>query len=258
MLDTLPPKLATLLADCTWEKDDLGWSDAHVFRLVKPEGTVWYLKTAVGYPAVELQAEAEVMDWLDGKLPVPRRLFFERVGEQVFLLMTAVPGIDFTHFNDGSDEAKETAVHLLAAGLRQVHSLPITGCPFDRRLAMKMESARRHMQAGQVAEADFDSSYSISEAYQLLLATRPTSEDLVFTHGDYCLPNIVTVDGRVSGFIDLGRAGVADRYQDLAICWRSTNHNFGPGWGDKFLAAYGVPQPDAGKMAFYRLLDEFF
>ncbi|HRQ40906.1 MAG TPA: aminoglycoside 3'-phosphotransferase [Chloroflexota bacterium] len=258
MVDALPPKLAILLADCTWEKDDLGWSEATVFRLVTPEGTVWYLKTAVGYHTAELEREAEVMGWLDGKLSVPRRLFFERTGEKVFLLMTAVPGMDFTHFNDGPDEVKETAVHLLATGLRQIHSLPITGCPFDQRLAMKMETAHQHMLAGQVDEEDFDSTYSITEAYQLLLAGRPVSEDLVFTHGDYCLPNIVVADGRVSGFIDLGRAGVADRYQDLAICWRSTNHNFGPGWGDKFLAAYGAAQPDAAKMDFYRPLDEFF
>jgi aminoglycoside phosphotransferase len=255
---SLPSELASLLVDCTWERDELGWSEAHVFRLVKPDGTAWYLKTAVGTHAAELHREADVMSWLAGKLPVPRRLLFEKAGEQVFLLMTAVPGVDLTHFNDKSDAAKETAVRLLAQGLRQVHSLPIVDCPLDQRLAVKIETARHHMRAGQVDEANFDSDRSLAETYELLLATCPTGEDLVFTHGDYCLPNIVVADGRVSGFIDLGRAGVSDRYQDLAICWRSTNYNFGPGWGDRFLAAYGVPQPDPDKMVFYRLLDEFF
>ena len=65
------------------------------------------------------------------------------------------------------------------------------------------------------------------DIYQRLLETRPPVEDLVFTHGDYCLPNVILEDGRVRGFIDLGRAGVADRYQEepfgyvTVTCWRA-------------------------------------
>ena len=32
-------------------------------------------------------------------------------------------------------------------------------------------------------------------------------------HRDYCVPNMLFQDGRVSGYVDLGGLGVADRFQ---------------------------------------------
>ena len=85
-------------------------------------------------------------------------------------------------------------------------------------------------------------------------------EDLVFTHGDYCLPNVfLDLTGRrLTGFIDWGRAGIADRYQDLALAERSLRFNFGPGWERCLFDAYGLTHVDEAKLAYYRLLDEMF
>ena len=54
-----------------------------------------------------------------------------------------------------------------------------------------------------------------------LHAIRPPYEDLVLIHGDYCFLNVVVKDWSLSGFIDLARCGVADRYHDLAQAARS-------------------------------------
>ncbi len=47
--------------------------------------------------------------------------------------------------------------------------------------------------------------------------------------------------------------GVADRWADIAVAAMSTTWNFGPGWEEPLLAAYGVA-PDATRLAFYRAL----
>ena len=50
-------------------------------------------------------------------------------------------------------------------------------------------------------------------------------------------------------------SGVGDRWADLAIAIWSTEWNYGPGWADTLLAAYGVP-PDPERARRYRELWE--
>jgi aminoglycoside 3'-phosphotransferase-2 len=127
----------------------------------------------------------------------------------------------------------------------------------DRLLSM----AHEHLAAGLVDEDDFDSSRAgrtASDLWDELLDRRPSAEDLVVVHGDFCLPNVVAQNDAISGFLDLGRAGIGDRYLDLALATRSL---VGNGHGDAvaaFYEAYGLADVDEEKIEFYRLLDEFF
>lgn len=82
-------------------------------------------------------------------------------------------------------------------------------------------------------------------------------ETLVLTHGDACLPNIMVMDSKLSGFIDLGAAGRADRCRDLErACW-SLVYNYGNGYDELFLEAYGANHHDRAKLNFYRTLEWF-
>jgi kanamycin kinase len=56
----------------------------------------------------------------------------------------------------------------------------------------------------------------------------------------------------VTGFVDLGRLAVTDRWSDLAVATWSVTWNLGPGWEEEFLASYGVSR-DREAVAFYRL-----
>ncbi len=69
------------------------------------------------------------------------------------------------------------------------------------------------------------------ELLDWLCSNRP-EEDIVFIHGDYCLPNVF-LDGDSIGFIDLDHAGTGDRWADIALCWRSLKDNFNGSYGGK-------------------------
>jgi kanamycin kinase len=68
----------------------------------------------------------------------------------------------------------------------------------------------------------------------------PALQHDVLLHGDYCLPNIILKDGKLSGFIDLGNGGLGDRHIDLHWGIWSLQYNLKTDqWTDRFLDAYG-------------------
>ena len=261
-IDGVPPDLQTLLVGASWHSISSGESGAQVFRIVRPDGSVCYLKIAdAAWQREELLAEKERLQWLQGRLPVPEMYAFSVDSERSFLLLSEIPGLESCDETFKRDIP--TVVRLLAEGMRLIHSVEIADCPFDRRLTHTITLAKRRVEAGLVDESDFDMERRethANELFETLLKNRPEGEDVVFTHGDYCLPNILIEPSppRITGFIDWGRAGIADRYQDLALATRSVIRNFGPGWEPLLWDAYGLQTVDTAKIEFYQLLDEFF
>jgi aminoglycoside phosphotransferase len=254
----LPPDLAALVRGSIWKQVTLGESGALVYRL-RGGTTTCYLKIEPLRLEDEAHAEATRLDWLQGRLPVPSVLYAGDDGRQSYLLTAEVPGADATDARWLADPAR--LVELLATGLRDFHRQPITGCPFDQGLDAELSQAAANVAARAVDAEGFDPERAGRSPVALLdelLATRPPDEDLVLTHGDYCLPNVVIQSWQISGFIDLGRCGVADRYHDLAQATRSVRRNLGARWETPFLAAYGIDRPDAAKLRYYQLLDEMF
>jgi aminoglycoside phosphotransferase len=224
-------------------------------RLRAPDGAIRYLKVARLGREIGLAAERDRMAWAASRLPTPRVLDYGSDGEHEWLLTAGLDGVDATDDRLRADPAR--LVPLLADGLRRFHALPVDACPFDSRADNAVRAAQRRVTAGLVdVERDFHAEHAgltAEAALDRLLQLRPEQEDVVVCHGDYCLPNVLISDGRVSGYVDLGDLGVADRWWDLATATQSVTRNLGPGWEDAFLDAYGVRR-DAGKVAFYRLL----
>lgn len=260
-MQDLPHDLQALLAGGTWQTIASGFSGAQVFRIVRPHAPACYLKVATPPLEEELLAEKERLEWLQGRLPVPEVIAFSTDGRRAYLLLSEVPGLE--SYNEAFAQDITTVVRLLAEGLQLIHQVEIVHCPFDQRLTSKMAQARQRVQAGLVDVSDFDEQrkgMGADELFELLVASRPDVEEVVFTHGDYCLPNIL-IDpsaARISGFIDWGRAGIADRYQDLALAARSLTYNFGPGWEPLLWESYGLQTVDRARIEFYQMLDEFF
>ncbi|HEV8638105.1 MAG TPA: aminoglycoside 3'-phosphotransferase [Chloroflexota bacterium] len=189
------------------------------WRLVAPDGEVRYLKVSQLGQRAGLADERERMIWAAAWLPVPRVIEHGSDGYDEWLLTAGLPGVNAVDDALRVDPAR--LVPLLAEGLRWFHTLPVAECPFDGRFGLDHRP--------------------------------PGDEDSVVCHGDYCLPNVLIDDWRVSGFVDLGELGVADRWADLTMATWSVTRNLGPGWEQLFMASYGVA-PDPAKRAFYRRL----
>ncbi|HET7579991.1 MAG TPA: APH(3') family aminoglycoside O-phosphotransferase [Bacillales bacterium] len=256
---TLPERLIEKIGDAVLEKDTLGMSEASVFKVIGREaGESFYLKAAVS-ATERLEEEAEVLGWLKGKLPVPEVLYYGEHGETEYLLLSEITG------RQAADPGVLANPHelgrLMAEGLKMIHEVGISECPFDQTLETKIAIARCHVHNGLVCEDDFQEEYQGHDPVELLRRVekeRPSNEDLVFTHGDYCLPNIILDENQIQGFIDWGRAGIADRHQDLALAIRTLNNNGVPEAVETFKTTYGEAWFDQKKVEYFILLDELF
>lgn len=245
LLSTLPASLADQLAEYQPDQVLGGHSGTQIYRLTQPGQATLYLKIGAQDLRAALADEAARLVWLQNKVPVPQVHYFSETETGAYLLISEVSGMDTSDKAYADD--LPTMVRLLGEGLRCFHQVPIDDCPFDETLAVTLARARQRTEAG----------FAPADRLAELESKRPATEELVLTHGDYCLPNVLLHEGQVSGFIDLGRVGIADRYQDLALAVRSLEYNFGPGWAPQFFTAYGIV-PDWAKVEFYQLLDEFF
>ena len=262
----LPPPLAADLGKHTRTEISTGESGDGVFRFDRPTGATVFLKTRTIVSGLRpLFDEAERLGWMHAVgLPVPAVLQYHEWKGHEYVLLTAVPGLDASA--PRASEQHGAVVAALAAGMRALHATNISACPFDQSRRVRVAAAEARVRAGAVREDDFDAARqgrSARDVYAELLSAAPPSEERRFTHGDYCLPNVLLVDDgaggfRVSGFVDCGNAGAADPYQDLALCARSVAQNFGAELVPTLFARYGLERVDEAKLAYYQLLDEFF
>lgn len=254
-----PTKWREQLKGASIERQSIGESGADVFRIGRGTRADLFLKSEPISALGELPDEIARLRWLNQLgLPGPSVLDTAAENNRQWLLMSALPGRDLA---SATDLAPDQVIGIMATALRALHQVPIAECPFDHRLEARMAAAKDRVNAGLVDETDFDENRQGRTATDLLdelFSSMPLSTpDLVVTHGDACLPNFMADADHFTGFIDCGRLGISDRFQDLALAARSIDRNLGPDWVAPFFREYGVV-PDQRRLAFYCLLDEFF
>ncbi|SHH45307.1 APH(3')-I family aminoglycoside O-phosphotransferase [Massilia sp. CF038] len=257
----IPANIASLVDGYAWARDTVGESGGTVYRLHgKSDAPDLFLKHGQGVFADDVIGEMARLRWLAGHIAVPAIVQFVATPDGAWLLMSAMPGK--TAYQLMSDQAGSgnAVVDALADFLRRLHAIPVAACPFTSAHAHRLHLARARIDAGLVDADDFDderAGWSAEQVWDAMQDLLPLAPDLVVTHGDYSLDNVFIVDGKVSGCIDAGRVGIADRYQDLAIAWNCLSE-FGPALQKRFLQQYGVTQPDQARLAFHLMLDELF
>lgn len=217
----------------------------------------------------EMETHSKLLRWLQGKLPVSKLIAYEKENGRNYLLTSKINGIMLCESPLVNDPRKVT--RLAAEAIKMMWSVDVSDCPVDYSLDNKLRLARYYVENGlcdtEDAEPETYAEGGFKDPADLLcwLENNRPEEDLVFSHGDCCLPNIFAHNDRISGYIDLGRGGKADRYQDIALCYRSLKHNYDGSYGYTYedydpslLFEYLGIEPDMEKIRYYILLDELF
>ncbi|WP_431969768.1 APH(3'') family aminoglycoside O-phosphotransferase [Nocardia sp. bgisy134] len=264
MPDALTRYRSVLPADGEWEPVDSGESEAAVFRA--GDGSR-YAKCVTENAAAELTQERDRSEWLCARgISGPRPLEWRENADAACLVTKVVPGVPADRV---SAEALAAAWESISDAVHRLHELPTDTCPFERGVTTMFAKAQDVVARGAV-NTEFLPEEQLDTPPAVLLARLAAQVDRwvaresvesVVCHGDLCLPNIVLdPDTRsVTGFLDLGRLGVADPYVDIALLLANSRET----WPDerwaldadrRFAERYGIDL-DAERQRFYLHLD---
>lgn len=260
----IPDKIKKLIAGKKYTIDDMGKSGSTI--LLFEDCVLKILDSRLH----DEESSVEVLNWLKGKLPVPEVLAFEKNGDYQYLLMTRIPGV--MSCSEYYMEHPEELLPLLAQALKMLWATDISDYPKIRDFDTELRAARYRVENNLVdiddAEPDTfgKNGFENPEALLKWLEENKPAYEPVLSHGDFCLPNVLLKDGKVSGFIDCGDMAIGDKWKDIALCYRSLKHNFDGTFGgkvypdfnpDSLFDALGI-EPNWEKIRYWILLDELF
>ena len=260
--DFFPEKIKEMLDGKEYMADEIGKSQSLV--RIYDDSVLKVEKEREKLPKM-----IEVMQWLDGKLPVPKVIYTEVYDGYRYLVMSRVTGriaCDPYYM-----EKPEELLTLLAESLKMLWSIDISDCPRVCDIEDDLEEAKYRVEHNLVDLDDVEPETfgeggfkDPEELLKWLCDNKPETEP-VFSHGDFCLPNVLFENGKVSGLIDLVEAGISDKWRDIALCYRSLRWNAEGDFGkvykdvnkDDLFKKLGI-EPDWKKIRYHILLDELF
>lgn len=257
----IPESIRAFLPEENYTLDSIGCSEATVLQF--PD-----LILKIQKDCNVSANEYHMMRWLQGRLPVPEIIAAEQVNGTRYLLMSRIRGSYLCDDAILSDQHR--LAELCAEGLRRLWTVDISDCPTRRTLDDKFSEIEEGLRGGWITaeQACQPDTYgpngfsSPAALFDWLVAHRP-EEELVLSHGDYCLPNLFAGEDGLTGFIDIGLSGVADKWVDIEkglwSMWANTTGFFGgkqrPFDRQLLFDALGII-PDEEKLRYYGLLNE--
>lgn len=191
----LPQTILNIIGDEKYQVDEVGMSASTVILF---EDKVLKIESE----SEESDNEHRMLEWLDGKLPVPKVLAFEKQEGKNYLLMSKLPGemsCDETFMKN-----PEYLTTMLAERLKLLWKVDISECPFVSNLDKKLAMAKYSVEHGEVNMEDAEPDTYGKNAFknpehllEWLVENRP-KEEVVLSHGDYCLPNVFINKDKIS------------------------------------------------------------
>lgn len=220
----LPEKLAASVGQLDSIEYPPQGTAFQVFILSSVQGR-FVFKTARTPAMVQaLVKEGHILTALQRYAPFVAQPLGDAEGEQGHaFLFTCIEGEPLhVVLNHSTIDERYRLIREYAQALRRVHNwTPHLPQPADW-LTQTLQWVGAHIQARppDTQVTGTNSRFDGRDARQLLVELQARlpglSNDLVFCHGDYCLPNVLIRHAQVVGVIDWSQGGYADRRFDLA------------------------------------------
>ena len=266
MNNEFPDSIMKIIVDKKYNKNNIGKTDSQVYIF---DDMVLKVQKQIN----EARNEYHIAQKVSNDVPVPKIIEYAEENDFSYTLMSRIKGKMLC--DDEILRNPKLLIKLLSEGLKLLWSVDISDCKIDdvSNINQRLKVARYNVEnnlidVNNVMPDTFGpNGFETPKALLDWLENNIPDVEPVFSHGDYCMENIFTINNRISGFIDLGKSGIADRWQDLAICIRELDGVFSNEYvkdfdyskysSDLLLNELGIKR-DNDKLKYYMLLDELF
>lgn len=235
-------KTATSIDEVT-----IGCSGKKVYKIRK-KSKVFYLKVAN-----HLSKESISLDYLEDKIMVPEKVFYEKYNGMSYLLTKSLNGIMLC--DDYFDDHVMEGIDIIVEAFNALYNIDYSDCVIDETIPVKIKRIEENI--GLIKEEDIKKEildrFHTKQAILKYLKGNMPKQIIGFTHGDMSLPNIYACNGHFSGLLDTEDAGLSDIYYDLVVCEMSIERNYGKEYVDVFYEKLGI-EKDEFKSDYYRIL----
>lgn len=148
----------------------------------------------------------------------------------------------------------------IAESLIILHSLDILDCPISHT-GIYLQTAEQSYISNSYNKEHFPDSFgytSAQEAWGVVQSRKRLLKSDTLLHGDYCLPNIILNNWKLSGFVDLSNSGVGDRHVDIFWALWSLAFNLKTNkFRERFFDAYGHNKIDEEMLRLIAAIEVF-
>lgn len=235
-------RLKEFLNDATKVEHISSSNNINVYKIRK-KSKIFYLKVSN-----HLSAESIRLEYLNGKINIPEKVFYEKYNGMSYILTKEVKGIPL------SDEYfinnPMLGIDILVDVFNHLYNIDYSDCILDETIDNKI----KYIETKNIKlNDDLIKRFHTKESLIKYIKGNKPKQIIGLTHGKLTLNNIITIDNKFSGLIDVGFSGLCDIYYDLVMCEMSIEKYYGINYVDVFYDKIGIER-DEFKSDYYRLL----
>ncbi len=215
---------------------------------IRKKSKVFFLKIAN-----HLSKESIALDYLNGKINIPEKVFYEKYNGMSYLLTKEIKGQTLN--SDVYINNPLVGIDIIIEAFNELYNINYSDCTIDETIDTKIKRIEERLNT--IKESDIDSEilkrFHTKEAIIKYLKGNKPKQIIGFTHGDMSLSNILACNNHFSGLTDVGHCGISDIYYDLVICEISIEKYYGSKYISVFYDKLGIER-DEIKSNYYRVL----
>ena len=240
-------RLNEFLKDSKIEEITIGCSNTKVYKIRK-KSKVFFLKIAD-----HLSQESIRLDYLQDKLLVPEKVFYEKYNGKSYILTKSLKGEMLC--SDYYCNHPLEGINIIVEAFNSLYNIDYSDCVIDETIDTKIKRIEERF--NKIKNEDINEEvlkrFITKENILKYLKGNKPKQIIGFTHGDMSLPNIFADNNHFSGLLDVSECGLGDIYFDLVICEISIERNYGKEYINKFYDSLGI-EKDEFKSDYYRIL----